>query len=194
MTTVDINRDSNTDVLLVGAPMFMGAEKEEQGKVYVYSVNQVMGKVSPEALPLFAFQIHNVVLIFHRLWEKEPRRFPGPPPPLSINERLRILIKLFKPLAIFCFENVNCSFLNRIYRVNTNLTKLLNKLTGSHSRARATSALYSAGVSGRSGQTGETGKCQAVAPDIFSNSCGLWSTSLGWSETRFSTPDFRYYL
>ena len=43
LTTVDVDKDSNTDVLLVGAPMFMGAEKEEQGKVYVYSVNQVMG-------------------------------------------------------------------------------------------------------------------------------------------------------
>nr|KAF6489725.1 integrin subunit alpha 1 [Molossus molossus] len=40
LTTVDIDKDSNTDVLLVGAPMFMGAEKEEQGKVYVYSVSQ----------------------------------------------------------------------------------------------------------------------------------------------------------
>lgn len=44
---MDIDRDSHTDILLVGAPMFMGTEKEEQGKVYVYSVNQVKGKVSP---------------------------------------------------------------------------------------------------------------------------------------------------
>ena len=34
-------KDSNTDILLVGAPMFMGREKEEQGKVYVYGLNQV---------------------------------------------------------------------------------------------------------------------------------------------------------
>lgn len=40
LTTVDIDKDSHTDVLLVGAPMFMGAEKEEQGKVYVYTLNQ----------------------------------------------------------------------------------------------------------------------------------------------------------
>ncbi|XP_045695865.1 integrin alpha-1 [Phyllostomus hastatus] len=40
LTTVDVDRDSNTDILLVGAPTFMGAEKEEQGKVYVYSVDQ----------------------------------------------------------------------------------------------------------------------------------------------------------
>uniref|UniRef100_A0A8D1EA04 Integrin alpha-1 n=1 Tax=Sus scrofa TaxID=9823 RepID=A0A8D1EA04_PIG len=40
LTTVDIDKDSNTDILLVGAPMFMGTEKEEQGKVYVYALNQ----------------------------------------------------------------------------------------------------------------------------------------------------------
>lgn len=41
ITTVDIDRDSFTDLLLVGAPMYMGTEKEEQGKVYVYSLNKV---------------------------------------------------------------------------------------------------------------------------------------------------------
>ncbi|XP_058164820.1 integrin alpha-1 [Dasypus novemcinctus] len=40
LTTVDIDKDSNTDILLVGAPMYMGTEKEEQGKVYVYALNQ----------------------------------------------------------------------------------------------------------------------------------------------------------
>uniref|UniRef100_A0AC11AXD0 Integrin subunit alpha 1 n=1 Tax=Ovis aries TaxID=9940 RepID=A0AC11AXD0_SHEEP len=40
LTTIDIDKDSNTDILLVGAPMFMGSEKEEQGKVYVYALNQ----------------------------------------------------------------------------------------------------------------------------------------------------------
>lgn len=40
LTTVDIDKDSNTDILLVGAPMYMGTEKEEQGKVYVYTLNQ----------------------------------------------------------------------------------------------------------------------------------------------------------
>ncbi|XP_016054173.1 PREDICTED: integrin alpha-1-like [Miniopterus natalensis] len=43
LTTVDIDKDSSTDLLLVGAPLFMGAEKEEQGKVYVYALNQVTG-------------------------------------------------------------------------------------------------------------------------------------------------------
>ncbi|XP_060091996.1 integrin alpha-1 [Heteronotia binoei] len=40
ITTVDINNDTFTDLLLVGAPMYMGTEKEEQGKVYVYSWNE----------------------------------------------------------------------------------------------------------------------------------------------------------
>lgn len=41
ITTIDINNDTLTDLLLVGAPMYMGTEKEEQGKVYVYSWNEV---------------------------------------------------------------------------------------------------------------------------------------------------------
>ncbi|XP_045141178.1 integrin alpha-1 [Echinops telfairi] len=40
LTTIDIDKDSNTDILLVGAPMYMGTEKEEQGKVYVYALNR----------------------------------------------------------------------------------------------------------------------------------------------------------
>ncbi|GAB5567273.1 integrin alpha-1 isoform X1 [Prionailurus iriomotensis] len=40
LTTLDVDKDSNTDILLVGAPMYMGTEKEEQGKVYVYALNQ----------------------------------------------------------------------------------------------------------------------------------------------------------
>ncbi|XP_054842509.1 integrin alpha-1 [Eublepharis macularius] len=40
ITTADINNDTLTDLLLVGAPMYMGTEKEEQGKVYVYSLNE----------------------------------------------------------------------------------------------------------------------------------------------------------
>ncbi|KAM4808344.1 LOW QUALITY PROTEIN: integrin alpha-1 [Rhinophrynus dorsalis] len=40
ITTVDVNGDSISDILLVGAPMYMGKEKQEQGKVYVYSVHE----------------------------------------------------------------------------------------------------------------------------------------------------------
>ncbi|XP_072353166.1 integrin alpha-1 [Scyliorhinus torazame] len=37
---VDIDKDSLTDILLVGAPMYMGSEKEEQGRVYVYNLKE----------------------------------------------------------------------------------------------------------------------------------------------------------
>lgn len=41
LQTVDVDNDSYTDLLLVGAPMYMGSEKNEQGQVYVYKLNQV---------------------------------------------------------------------------------------------------------------------------------------------------------
>uniref|UniRef100_A0A8C6VR78 Integrin subunit alpha 1 n=1 Tax=Naja naja TaxID=35670 RepID=A0A8C6VR78_NAJNA len=40
ITTIDIDKDTYTDLLLVGAPMYMGTEKEEQGKVYIYSLKK----------------------------------------------------------------------------------------------------------------------------------------------------------
>uniref|UniRef100_A0A7N8WRQ4 Integrin, alpha 1 n=1 Tax=Mastacembelus armatus TaxID=205130 RepID=A0A7N8WRQ4_9TELE len=40
LQTIDVNGDSYTDLLLVGAPMYMGSERDEQGQVYVYKVNQ----------------------------------------------------------------------------------------------------------------------------------------------------------
>lgn len=41
LQTVDVNNDSYTDLLLVGAPMYMGPERDEQGQVYVYELNEV---------------------------------------------------------------------------------------------------------------------------------------------------------
>lgn len=38
---VDVNGDSFTDVLLVGAPMFMNDLKKEEGKVYLFTVTKV---------------------------------------------------------------------------------------------------------------------------------------------------------
>ncbi|XP_062410940.1 integrin alpha-2-like [Sardina pilchardus] len=38
MCPLDVNRDGVTDVLLVGAPMFMSEDKKETGKVYVFSI------------------------------------------------------------------------------------------------------------------------------------------------------------
>ncbi|XP_055010160.1 integrin alpha-1-like [Boleophthalmus pectinirostris] len=40
LQTVDLDNDTYTDLLLVGAPMYMGSEKDEQGQVYVYKVNK----------------------------------------------------------------------------------------------------------------------------------------------------------
>ncbi|TSM12537.1 Integrin alpha-1 [Bagarius yarrelli] len=39
LQTLDVDNDSYTDLLLVGAPMFMGPERDEQGQVYVYRLN-----------------------------------------------------------------------------------------------------------------------------------------------------------
>lgn len=41
LQTVDVDGDSSTDLLLVGAPMYMGTERDEQGQVYVYELDQV---------------------------------------------------------------------------------------------------------------------------------------------------------
>lgn len=41
LQTVDVDGDSYTDILLVGSPMYMGTERNEQGQVYVYKLNQV---------------------------------------------------------------------------------------------------------------------------------------------------------
>lgn len=42
LQTLDVDQDSYTDLLLVGAPMFMGSERDEQGQVYVYKLNTVL--------------------------------------------------------------------------------------------------------------------------------------------------------
>ncbi|XP_038130977.1 integrin alpha-1 [Cyprinodon tularosa] len=40
LQTVDVDNNSYTDLLLVGAPMYMGAERDEQGQVYVYKFEE----------------------------------------------------------------------------------------------------------------------------------------------------------
>ncbi|XP_056397940.1 integrin alpha-1 [Hyla sarda] len=52
LTTVDIDGDSVTDILLVGAPMYMGSEKQEQGKVYVYRIDKKTLKLEMTLEPL----------------------------------------------------------------------------------------------------------------------------------------------
>ncbi|XP_051866405.1 integrin alpha-1 [Pristis pectinata] len=49
---VDVDKDSLTDILLVGAPMYMGTEKEEQGRVYVYTLKENMFKFQMILEPL----------------------------------------------------------------------------------------------------------------------------------------------
>lgn len=39
--SVDVDKDSVTDVLLVGAPMFMNDLKKEEGRVYMFSITKV---------------------------------------------------------------------------------------------------------------------------------------------------------
>lgn len=46
LQTVDVDGDSYTDLLLIGAPMFMGTERDEQGQVYVYTLKEVQKMVS----------------------------------------------------------------------------------------------------------------------------------------------------
>lgn len=38
---LDVDRDSVTDLLLVGAPMYMSEEKKEMGKVYIFAITNV---------------------------------------------------------------------------------------------------------------------------------------------------------
>ncbi|XP_031433316.1 integrin alpha-1 [Clupea harengus] len=47
LQTVDVDMDSYTDLLLVGSPMYMGSERDEQGQVYVFKLNKD-GKFEPE--------------------------------------------------------------------------------------------------------------------------------------------------
>lgn len=110
---MDIDKDSSTDLLLVGAPLFMGAEKEEQGKVYVYALNQVTG-----AGLRGTRTVSSVLLISKRgrgarfplTLEKGAERVSGPTPTSVSKRTFRVLTQTFKPLGLFCFENVNYSF------------------------------------------------------------------------------------
>uniref|UniRef100_A0A8C5LXL2 Integrin subunit alpha 1 n=1 Tax=Leptobrachium leishanense TaxID=445787 RepID=A0A8C5LXL2_9ANUR len=52
LTTVDVDGDSLSDILLVGAPTYMGIDKEEQGKVYVYKIHGETFKYETSLEPL----------------------------------------------------------------------------------------------------------------------------------------------
>lgn len=49
LQTLDVDGDSFTDLLLVGAPMFMGGERDEQGQVYVYKLKVGIPGMCPAA-------------------------------------------------------------------------------------------------------------------------------------------------
>lgn len=73
--------------------MFMGREKEEQGKVYVYCLNQVTVTLVEIQENLFLKISVNNVLIFHSLWQKEQRSFQGQSTSLTpqpLNEHLEL--------------------------------------------------------------------------------------------------------
>lgn len=46
LCSVDVDRDSITDVLLVGAPMYMNDLKKEEGKVYLFTITKVKATLS----------------------------------------------------------------------------------------------------------------------------------------------------
>lgn len=43
LCSVDINSDSNTDFLLVGAPLFYQPQEKREGQVYVYTLTDEVG-------------------------------------------------------------------------------------------------------------------------------------------------------
>uniref|UniRef100_A0A4W5N1C3 Integrin subunit alpha 1 n=1 Tax=Hucho hucho TaxID=62062 RepID=A0A4W5N1C3_9TELE len=62
LQTVDVDQDSYTDILLVGAPMYMGPEREEQGQVYVFKLNErIPGPGDGVKTKFFGQSIHGVM-------------------------------------------------------------------------------------------------------------------------------------
>ena len=41
LCAVDVNKDTVTDVLLVGPPMYMNDLKKEEGRVYLFTITKV---------------------------------------------------------------------------------------------------------------------------------------------------------
>lgn len=55
---MDVDSDGVTDLLLVGAPMFMSEMKKEEGRVYIFSVTKVTdsnaGQPGPPSLRAYS--------------------------------------------------------------------------------------------------------------------------------------------
>lgn len=56
LCSVDVDKDTITDVLLVGAPMYMNDLKKEEGRVYLFTITKVKEKLSHQ-LSLIYFNI-----------------------------------------------------------------------------------------------------------------------------------------
>lgn len=59
LCSVDVDKDTVTDVLLVGAPTYMNDLKKEEGRVYLFTVAKVKKKVKLTAY--FAFILINKI-------------------------------------------------------------------------------------------------------------------------------------
>lgn len=103
LTTIDIDKDSYTDLLLVGAPMYMGTEKEEQGKVYVYAVNQVRASEFGESRKIHSLQIPLIQLEYFSLaWGKNDLRSLQGPFNFTVSKgTFRIQVNYFQTLIMF---------------------------------------------------------------------------------------------
>uniref|UniRef100_A0A672TRS3 Integrin subunit alpha 2 n=1 Tax=Strigops habroptila TaxID=2489341 RepID=A0A672TRS3_STRHB len=60
--SVDVNRDSVTDVLLVGAPMFMNDLKKEEGRVYMFSITKHLASPSMISADIFICSWRDLLL------------------------------------------------------------------------------------------------------------------------------------
>ena len=59
---MDVDHDGITDVLLVAAPMFLGAGNREAGKVYVYSLDGVRERNAFQRSP--QWHIHTLCHVY----------------------------------------------------------------------------------------------------------------------------------
>lgn len=65
---VDVDKDGITDILLIAAPMFLGAGNKETGKVYVYCLDGVRRQKAKKKNREHSFISHNSLLvIFHTI-------------------------------------------------------------------------------------------------------------------------------
>lgn len=97
LQTVDVDGDSYTDILLVGSPMYMGTERNEQGQVYVYKLNQVWLKMlSFESL--LRAEIHTEIAMVQPLIADSPCSSLGWPVWARVHFKACQSVLLYCPL------------------------------------------------------------------------------------------------